>query len=67
MTIYIHDSSAIGRPPSFLPAYLDPTELIDVTCVGAKFRVYVDPRTGERHDGAEYHRQFMIGLEAERT
>lgn len=41
-------------PPSFLPADLDRSNLIDVTRLQDPFRRYMDVRTGEIHDGAVY-------------
>ena len=46
-------------PPSFLQADLDTEHLIDITCLGDPFRRYMDEKTGEIHDGAKYHEQFV--------
>ena len=46
-------------PPSFLPADLSTAHLIDITCFDDPFRKYVDEKTGEIHDGAKYHEQFV--------
>jgi hypothetical protein len=51
---------------SCLPAAIDHSELIDVTCIGDSFRKYVDRTTGKLHDSAEYypkHLEYMKGLE----
>lgn len=42
------------HPPLFLPTGLDLCELVDITCVGDAWRRYLDPATGQIHDGAEY-------------
>ena len=41
-------------PPSFLPTALDKSRLVDVTQPYHAFRVYLDMRTGDTHDGAVY-------------
>lgn len=44
-------------PPSFLPAGLDRSGLLDITPIGALFRKYLHPESGKIHDGQVYHNQ----------
>lgn len=41
-------------PPSCLPAGIDKRYFLDVTKIGDKWRVYIDPKTNKVHDGAYY-------------
>lgn len=50
-------------PPVFLPRELIGANLVDITQMSHRFRVYLDTKTGKIHDGAEYARQAMeLGL-----
>lgn len=46
-------------PPSFLPNNVDTSNLIDITGIGDSFRRYLNPNTGEIHDGAEYYKRYL--------
>lgn len=48
-----------GELPIILPAYLARTHLIDITRVDDTHRRFLDTRTGEVHDCAEYARQLL--------
>lgn len=41
-------------PPSCLPAGVDRGDFVDITTVGAPWRVYLDTQTGTVHDGSVY-------------
>lgn len=51
--------------PSCLPVGLN-AELLDITCVGDAWRRYIDAKTGDIHDGAEYWAKAcaLINLES---
>jgi hypothetical protein len=53
------DGALTRHPPSFLPADLDRSGLVDITSIGDAFRVYLDPVTGKVHDGAVYYEQHL--------
>ena len=44
-------------PPICLPAYMDRSNLLDITRVGDSYRRYLDAQTGVIYDGAEYVRR----------
>lgn len=51
-TEYVIDHSEF--PPSCLPSYVSRGSLIDITRVGDLWRRYLDPYSGQEHDGAVY-------------
>ncbi|MGZ8220377.1 MAG: hypothetical protein ACXWT0_01885 [Methylobacter sp.] len=51
-TFYEIDRSTV--PPSCLPADLDKSNLVNITCLGDSWQKYMDKSTGKVHDGAEY-------------
>lgn len=48
-----------GKPPACYPTAIDRTHWVDITPVGAPFKVFLDVSTGVTHDGAEYAKQLM--------
>ena len=58
------DLDTSTTPPSFLPAGLDRSDLVDVTRLGDAFRRYLDTITGRELVGAEYYAQYLAELEA---
>lgn len=52
-----------GDVPSFLPTGLDISGMQDITCVSDAYKVYLDPITGKRHDGADYAREAQAELQ----
>lgn len=50
-------------PPSCLPTHLDRSSLVDITKLSDSWRVYLDTRTGQTHDGAVYAEEMrrLIG------
>lgn len=49
---YVLNTDSI--PPSFLPSGLDMKDLIDITKTTDRYKVFMNIKTGEVHDGLKY-------------
>jgi len=58
------DVSGWGRN-TCLPTDLDTSNLVDMTGVSDRFRVFLDTVTGVVHDGNKHHRQYQQQLAQE--
>ena len=48
-------------PPTCLPESVSVSDLVDITAVGYSWRVFLDPTTGDIHDGNEYAKTIIPG------
>jgi len=42
-----------------LPVGLDQSDFIDITPIGSMYRVFLDTKTGKKHDCKEYHAKYV--------
>ncbi len=50
----------LPETPSFLPEDLDTTDLLYITVLGDSYKRYLNPVTGEIHDGQAYWEQRAL-------
>lgn len=56
--MFVHDSSTVV--PSFLPTGVrDTSSFMDITTIGSSFKVYLDTKTGDIHDGNKYYEDYL--------